>query len=324
MLSLSQQVALSLENVRLVHAMTERAGQLEALNNVATAMTSSLRSDELVAALLDQLGPILPFDTATLWLRENERLTVAAARGFPDTEKRLGLTLAVTDSALFKEMVKSGQPIYVGDVRQDPRFPSLEAPRLSWLGIPLIAKGELIGLIALEKWQAYFYSHEQIQLATTFAGQAAVALDNANLYEDSLGRAAELDERSQRLALLNRFSSSLSGLLEAHQIMELTAEELRRALNASRVAAVVFEHGQVLWEAASPASAERLPQVLPDVPLFARLRESLGIFNTTDAKSEPDLVPLGDFIRRGCEESAGSAAGKRSGIAGSNVCSGCW
>ena len=297
MLSLSQQVALSLENVRLVHAMTERAGQMEALNDVATAMTSSLRSDELVAAFLDQLGPILPFDTATLWLRDKDRLTVAAARGFPDTERRLGLTLAVTDSALFKEMVKSGQPISVADVRQDPRFPAVEAPRLSWLGIPLIAKGELIGLIALEKWQASFYSREQIQLATTFAGQAAVALDNANLYEDSLGRAAELHERSQRLALLNRFSSALSGLLEADQILQLTAEELRHALNAGQVSAVVVERGQALWRLSSPSSAQNLPRMLPDAPLLARLRDSLGIFITEDAALEPDLRPLGDFIQ---------------------------
>ncbi|HEX8992372.1 MAG TPA: GAF domain-containing protein [Anaerolineales bacterium] len=297
MLSLSQQVALSLENVRLVHAMTERAGQLQALNDVATAMTSSLRYDELVAALLDQLAPILPFDTATLWLRDKDRLSVAAARGFADAEKRLGLTTAVTDSALFKEMVKSGQPISVGDVRQDARFPVLEAPHLSWLGIPLIAKGELIGLIALEKWQSYFYSRDQVQLATTFASQAAVALDNANLYEDSLSRAAELDERSQRLVLLNRFSSSLSGLLEAGQILDLTAGELRGALGADRVSGVVLERGQPRWQVASPASADHLPQVLPLAPIFARLRESLGIFNTDNVASESDIAPLRGFIK---------------------------
>ena len=249
-----------------------------------------------MARLLDQLSPILPFDTATLWLRERERLTVAAARGFPDTEKRLGLTIAVTDSALFREMVKTSLPISVGDVRQDPRFPSLEAPRLSWLGIPLIAKGELIGLIALEKWQAYFYSREQVQLATTFASQAAVALDNAKLYEDSLGRAAELDERSKRLALLNRFSSVLSGLLEANQILELTASELRHALNASRVSAVLIERGQLRWQVASPPTEAGLPKILPNAPLFDRLRESLGIFNTENAASERDLLPLRGFI----------------------------
>ncbi|HEX2698295.1 MAG TPA: GAF domain-containing protein, partial [Anaerolineales bacterium] len=295
-LSLAQQVALSLENVRLMHATRERAGQLQALNEVASAMTSSLRSDELTASLLDQLQPVIEFDTATLWLRDKDRLTVSAARGFPDTEKRLGLTVAVADSALFKEMVKSGQSISVADVREDARFPSVEAPRLSWLGVPMISKGELIGVIALEKWQSYFYSTEQIQLATTFASQAAVALDNASLYEDSLSRAAELDERSQRLGLLNRFSSSLSGLLEADPILTLTAQELQRALNIKRVSVVSFERGQAMWVASSPQPRQTLPQVLPDAPLFNRLRESLGIFNTDDVKNEADLMPLRNFI----------------------------
>ncbi len=296
LVSLSQQVALSLENVRLVHTTAERAGQLQALNEVASAMTSSLRSDQLVASLLDQLAPVLPFDTATLWLRDKERLTVTAARGFTDNERRLGLSVAVGDSALFKEMARSGQPIFVGDVREDSRFPAVEAPRLSWLGVPLISKGELTGVIALEKWQSFFYSREQIQLGSTFASQAAVALDNANLYEESLRRATELDERSKRLALLNRFSSSLSGLLDANQILELTAQELQGALNADRVSAVSFERGQPAWVASSPRELRELPQVLPDAPLFERLRESLGIFNTENLKSESDIAPLMDFI----------------------------
>jgi len=296
MLSLSQQVALSLENVRLVHAMTERAGQLQALNDVATVMTANLRSDELIVSLLEQLVPVLPFDTATLWLRDKERLAVAAVRGFPDAERRLGLSVAVSDSALFKEMTKSSQPISVPDVREDPRFPPVEAPHLSWLGIPLISKAELIGVIALEKWQSYFYSREQIQLASTFASQAAAALDNAKLFEESLSRAADLDQRSQRLALLNRFSSALSGLLDADQILRLTAEELRRALNATRTSAVSFERGNAIWKLTLPEAKYELPQVLSDAPLFDRLRESQGIFNTENITAEPDLRPIMNLV----------------------------
>jgi PAS domain S-box-containing protein len=296
MTTLSQQVALSLENVRLVHAMTERAGQLQALNDVATAMTSSLRYDELVSSLLDQMEPVLPFDTATLWLRDKERLSVSAVRGFPDAEKRLGLTVAVEDSALFQEMVKSAQFISVPDVRQDHRFPPVEAPHLSWLGIPLISKGELIGLIAVEKWQAHFYTREQIQLASTFAGQAAAALDNAKLFEESLSRAAELDERSQRLTLLNRFSSALSGLLDADEILRLTAEEMRQALNVHHTSTVSFESGRAIWKFTSPQSNRTLPQVLQNSPLFERLSESQGIFNTENVAAEPDLLPIMDLV----------------------------
>jgi len=147
LLSLAQQVALSLDNLRLVQATQERAGQLEALNDASVSLTSSLRSDELTKALLDQLKPILPFDTATLLLREKDRLTVASTRGFPDAEERLGLSVPVSDSALFKEMAQSGQPILVKDVREDPRFPPVETPRLSWLGIPLISKDCRVELV---------------------------------------------------------------------------------------------------------------------------------------------------------------------------------
>ncbi len=121
--SLSQQVALSLENVRLMQATEERAGQLQALTDVAATITSSLQSRELIASLLDQLVPVLHYDTATLWLREKEQLTVHAARGFPNPEQLLGLNVKLADSALFKEMIRAGQPIAVGDVREDPRFP---------------------------------------------------------------------------------------------------------------------------------------------------------------------------------------------------------
>lgn len=296
LLSLTQQVALSLENVRLVQATEERAGQLQALNDVATTMTSSLRSEELVASLLDQLRPVLPFDTATLLLREKDYLRVAAARGFTDSEQRLGLTVGVEDSTLFQEMIRLGQPISVPDVRGDSRFPQIEAPRLSWLGIPLISKGEVIGVITLEKWQASFYTPEQIQVATTFAGQAAVALENARLYEDSVNRAAELDQRSQRLALLNRFSSQMSGLLDADEIQKVTAEELRKAFAAMRVSVARLDGRTATWTYSSPKQADQFPQPLPDAPIFNQLRESLGVFTSADFLSEPAVRQLTSML----------------------------
>ncbi|HXQ36636.1 MAG TPA: GAF domain-containing protein, partial [Anaerolineales bacterium] len=237
-----------------------------------------------------------PYDTATLWLREKNRLNVAAARGFPDTERRLGLTIAMEDSLLFKEMIRTGQAILVGDVRQDPRFPQLEAPRLSWLGMPLISKNEVIGVLALEKWQAYFYNRENLQVGTTFASQAAIALENARLFEDSMSRASELDQRSQRLALLNRFSSALSGLLEEGKILQLTAQELMDALNAPLVSVVMFERGNAVWRYTLPKTKAKLPQVLPDAPIFQRLKESLGVFVTDSVSTESDLVSLETFL----------------------------
>jgi len=294
--SLTQQIALSLDNVRLVQTTQERAGQLQALNIAAAALTSSLRSDQLITSLLDQLVPILPYDTATLWLREKDRLSVASTRGFADTDQRQGLAVYVQDSALFKEMAQSGQPIFVHDVREDPRFPPVENARLSWLGIPLISKGELVGVLAVEKSQPHYYTREQIQVGLTFASQSAVSLDNARLYEDSVSRATELDQRSQRLTTLNHFASALTGLLDADQILNLTANELLKGLGAQRVSVVTFERGQAYWKLSAPRLRAKLPRLLPEAVIFNRLRESQSIFNTDDARHEPDLAPLMEML----------------------------
>ncbi len=296
LISLAQQVALSLDNMRLVQTSQERAGHLQALNDASASLATNLSTDQLMQSLLDQLSPILPFDTAALWLREKDRLTVVSTRGFSDIEERQGLSISVTDSAIFRELAQTGHPIFVKDVREDPRFPPVESPRLSWLGIPLSYKNELVGVLAVEKWQANYYTREQIQAGLTFASQAAVSLDNSRLFEDSVKRATELDQRSQRLTALNRFTSTLTRSLDTDQILIATAEEVFQGLGANRVSVVTFERGQNLWRFSTPRIRAKLPRLLPDAPIFSRLRESLGIFNTEDVRSEPDLHSLIEML----------------------------
>jgi signal transduction histidine kinase len=223
-------------------------------------------------------------------------LTVSSARGFSDAEQRLGLSVSVSDSVLFKEMAQTALPILVKDIREDSRFLPVEAPRLSWLGIPLVSKGELIGALAVEKWQANFYTREQMQVGLTFASQSAVSLDNARLYEDSVSRATELDQRSQRLTTLNRFTSALTGSLDTDQILNLTADELLKGLGVRRVSVVTFERGKAFWKITTPRVRFKLPKQLPDAPIFNRLRESLGIFNTDNVSNEPDLAELMEML----------------------------
>jgi PAS domain S-box-containing protein len=126
-----------------------------------------------------------------------------------------------------------------------------------------------------------------------------VALENARLFEDSISRATELDQRSQRLALLNRFSSALSGLLDEGKILQLTAQELMDALDAPNASVVTFERDYPIWKYSLPKQKDKLPQRLPDAPIFHRLQESLGVFATDAVGSEPDLASLESFVGKG-------------------------
>ncbi len=300
LLSLTQQVALSLENVSLVQATQERAGQLQALNAVAATISSSLNREELVSSLLDRLTNVIPYNTAILWLRNESRLIISEARGFDDNEERKGLSVDVQDSALLNEMIRSGQAIVVGDVRNDARFPTLiEAQRLSWLGIPLIAKGRVIGVMAVEKLEANFYSQEQAQLASTFASQVAVALENANLFEESVRRAAELDERSQRLAMLNKFSSELASTLTADQILRLTATQLIEAVHAERAMIIMMDRrDRAFLVNVLPDETGKPPiyRSLPPSPVLSQLRETQSVYTAEDVRNDSGLFSLADFF----------------------------
>jgi PAS domain S-box-containing protein len=218
----------------------ERATQLQALTEASRVISSALREENVLALVLDQIARVVPYDSATLWLREGNFLRVSSARGFDDDSSQLGLVVQVEDSLLFKEMGDSSKAIYVPDVRIDERFPAgIISHTRSWLGIPLMSKGKGLGLLALDKAEAGFYNTNHTDLAVAFANQVAVALENAQLFEQSVQRALELNERTQRLVRLNRVSGELNTTFDIGRIAEIAAQEMSSALDLAPVEAIL-------------------------------------------------------------------------------------
>ena len=200
LLSLSQQVALSIQNLRLIQSTEERASQLESLTDVTATISSSLQSEELIPSFLNQLESVIPYDRSTLWFPKDEDLEAVAARGFEDNVARIGQSPAFGERVVLEEILHSGKVLSVSDMREDERFQADDdTEHLAWLGIPLLSKGEVIGVMTLEKKEALFYSRTHTQVGATFAGQAAVALENARLFEDSQDRAVELNQLTETL-----------------------------------------------------------------------------------------------------------------------------
>ncbi len=340
--SLAQQTTLTLENARLYQASRRRSTQLQALSKVGATITANLRSEALIDTLLDQLKDILPYDTGTLWLRQknddapinqathSRRMVIRSARGFTDSDERVGLAVDMEDSVLLNEMAQTGRPIWVSDVRKDERFRALSMADvsdgeednlgyefLSWLGVPLIASGVVIGVIALEKAEPGFYSSDDIQVGANYAAQAASGLVNADLYEESVRRTGELDQRSQTLGILNRLSIELSGSLDANRILDYAVQEFMQLMNCSAASALTVEpidgsrrgsgksgplagSTQMVLRAEYPYASNNSPflpgAVIPNAPIFERLRQTQGIFNTENVAEEPELAPLQPFL----------------------------
>lgn len=103
-----------------------------------------------------------------------------------------------------REALERGTPVRVRDMRSDPhtRHPDLfrEQQLVSFLGLPLHAKGETLGVLALYTKVEHAYTDEEVELFSTLAGQAAMAIYNARLHEQVKRQAAELEEANRMQA----------------------------------------------------------------------------------------------------------------------------
>ncbi|MGH2524841.1 MAG: GAF domain-containing protein, partial [Anaerolineales bacterium] len=207
--------------------------------------------------------------------------------------------MEIADSALFAEMARTRNAILVSDVRGDERFPAgaLQST-CSWLGAPLVSKDRIIGALALDKIEPQFYPPQAAQVLMAFANQAAIALENARLFEESEQRTLELDTRSQRLALLNRVSAQLSGTLKLTRIFEITLTEVMDALGVDLGAMVTYDNS---GQTTLVTQILNVPSTFdPQNPALARVRETLTPLAVEDVSRDAVLAASREtFLARG-------------------------
>jgi PAS domain S-box-containing protein len=211
----------------------ERAlAMLEAVNQANTTLARRLNLEAVLETLLDCLGQLVPFDSANVMLLDGEELVVRATRGYQrhaGADIR-GLRLPRTMLTLW-EAIQSGSWVLVADTRRDPRwvvFPETSYVRC-WLGVPLQAAGKLIGFYSLDKSEPGYFTPQHARLAESLAAQAAVAIENARLFEEST-RAHEEVRRSEQkfsLAFYSHPAPMVLSTLETSEIIDVNESYLR-------------------------------------------------------------------------------------------------
>lgn len=167
-------------------ATAERVAQeAETLREAGAIVASSLEIDRIVALVLDQTIKVVPYDTASVHLLRGDGLETIGGHGWANTGHVTGTRLPVPGENPHSEVLARRLPLRLADVRESyPAFRSIaEGVVRSWIGVPLIAHGEVLGLLTLHKRQRGFFDETHMRLAASFADHVAVALHNAQLYE---------------------------------------------------------------------------------------------------------------------------------------------
>ena len=189
----------------------------EGLVRSTVALNTSLELEQVLTSILEQIRRAVPFRGADIILVDGNTLRVASYtgfEGFPSSQQAMERTYSMDDFPLISQLHSSLLPVVIEDTQLSPEWRI--APGMKWVrsytAVPLVAEGEVIGIINLTSESPGFFNEQTVQQVMLFAPSAAVALRNAQLYK------AELNAR-QTAETLSAAATALAQTLDLNQVL---------------------------------------------------------------------------------------------------------
>ncbi len=167
---------------------------------------------------------------------------------------------------------------------------------------PLVTRDRVLGGLALFKTEPNYYQPGDARLVMAFAGQTAAAIVNEQLQQQTQRFGAELSQRAERLAVINRISSAVSSTLDLDEILQTAVREMANIFHVKQTGIILFEpelsHGRVAAEFQETPDATgasvRIP--LAGNPSLQRVMATKQPLAITDARNDPLAVAIRDVI----------------------------
>ncbi len=293
----------------LEQRVAERTRELAALLEVSHNVASTLEVQPLLGLILDQLKTVVEYSGAAIWklAPDAEEMTNLDYRGPLPREAILRLRFPLQRDGPDHRVIHGRRPVIVDDMRGQsalarayqaatgqPSEHSFSYVR-SWMGVPLMLKERVLGMVVLVYQEPNYYTAHHAELALAIANQAAVAIENARLYE----QAREVAALGERQRLARELHDSVSQALYGIALGARTARTLLDR-DTSQVA-TPLEYVLSLAETALAEMRalifELLPNALETEGLVAALGRQIaavrarhGIAIEADLGAEPDVA----------------------------------
>ena len=179
--------------------------QLEVLYEIDSAISSTLDRRVLLDVLFDKIESLLPYAALTVRLLNDDthQLEPISARNIDMQEWAKGLESrsAITGRGFSQEVFLQKTPAIIENVQIDPRCWNQELFRknglVSYIGLPLITEGKVLGVLGFYLKEQRSFPKEEVEFLSALAGQVAIGINNAQLYEKIKKQALELEEANQ-------------------------------------------------------------------------------------------------------------------------------
>jgi phosphoserine phosphatase RsbU/P len=191
---IASRVAIGVENARLYTRVARQAKQLVLLNEISRELTSILNLDQLFERIGELLLRLIDYQMFSILLLNAQRTKLQhrfSLRFKESVQLKHDITLG---RGLVGYAVEQNKTIVVPDVTCDDRYIPLNPETMSELCVPLVYKGEVIGVLDLEHTRPNFFTEEHARVVTTLAAQVAISIENARLYEKIEGQELRLEK----------------------------------------------------------------------------------------------------------------------------------
>ncbi|MBL8089933.1 MAG: GAF domain-containing protein [Anaerolineales bacterium] len=201
----------------LINELEAKNAESETLRESLASITSMVDFSEIIEEVLDQIKRVIPYDTASIWKVEGNIQTLLAGRNLPEIviNEFNQFSADESNSAIF---LIRGEVPYILNNNVQEELPDFQMePHTyvqSWLAIPLKTRGKILGIIALDGIKKNQFNEHHAELAVSFANQVAIALENAQLFnelqQELKTRETLINQLETKNAELERFTYTVS------------------------------------------------------------------------------------------------------------------
>jgi diguanylate cyclase (GGDEF)-like protein len=262
-----------LETQMFVEQVRQERQTAEALRITGSVLSATLEMEQVKDAIIQQVGAIVPSDLALLIWLENDNARVVRALGTPALTEAEQTTwqdyeIKIEEYPQLVRMMETGQPMVIPDTAMSPVWRSCDmvTQAAAWIGVPIMAYDRQWGIMCLSSRKANTYQARQAHFLSIFAGQSALALENARLFDEV-----------KRLAI----TDSLTGLYTRRQLFYLGERELERFRRYGTVFSAIMldlddfkkindTYGHLVGDQVLMTTAERCRQNVRSVDIIGR------------------------------------------------------